>query len=117
MQRYRERQLEPPGEEEDDDEEEEEEQTQEDGGDQEATVTNDQDDANKSGQSVISSRLQLYDFIQLILITVHIFNKENTVTKYTILENKITLMCSQRHKGHQKTKYYMLMKYVIHVEL
>jgi hypothetical protein len=57
MQRYRERQLEPPGEEEEEDEEEEE-QTQEDAGDQETMVTNDQDDANKSGQSVISLRLQ-----------------------------------------------------------
>jgi len=49
MQRYRERQLEPPGEEEEEDEEEEEEQTQEDAGDQDATVNNDQNDANKSG--------------------------------------------------------------------
>lgn len=49
MQRYRERQLEPPGEEEEEDEEEEEEQTQEDAGDQDATVNNDKNDANKSG--------------------------------------------------------------------
>jgi len=50
MQRYRERQLEPPGEEEEEDEEEEEEeQTQEDAGDQDDTVNNDQNDANKSG--------------------------------------------------------------------
>lgn len=56
MQRYRERQLEPPGEEEEEDEEEEE-QTQEDAGDQETAVTNEQDDANKSGQSGISLRL------------------------------------------------------------
>lgn len=58
MQRYRERQLEPPGEEEEEDEEEEE-QTQEDAGDQETAVTNEQDDANKSGQSGTSLRLQL----------------------------------------------------------
>lgn len=57
MQRYRERQLEPPGEEEEEDEEEE--QTQEDAGDQETAVTNEQDDANKSGQSGTSLRLQL----------------------------------------------------------
>lgn len=49
MQRYRERQLEPPGEEEEEDEEEEE-QTQEDAGDQETAVTNEHDDANKSDE-------------------------------------------------------------------
>lgn len=53
MQRYRERQLEPPGEEEEEDEEDEEQQTQDDAGDQETVVTNDQDDANKSGQSLV----------------------------------------------------------------
>ncbi|KDR16760.1 RNA polymerase II-associated factor 1 homolog [Zootermopsis nevadensis] len=50
MQRYRERQLEPPGEEEEEDEEDEEQQTQDDAGDQETVVTNDQDDANKSDE-------------------------------------------------------------------
>lgn len=55
MQRYRERQLEPPGEEEEEDEEEE--QTQEDAGDQETAVTVEQNDANKSGQSGISLRV------------------------------------------------------------
>lgn len=81
MQRYRERQLEPPGEEEEEDEEEEEEQTQEDAGDQDDTVNNDQNDANKSGWSGIKI-LILWGIVVCSLV--HLYPSTNYAASYSV---------------------------------